>query len=154
QLSATSLTVKGTELRTVRTSVEANPSHVALRNGDVVPANNRGQITFNVNLGLDQWAFHETSPLEIEVNGSQLNIDDLKNLAGVEAPVDGVLSAKVSLRGSQVNPIGIGTVTVSQLTVGDEPIPSANVDFQATGDEVRARLGLRVAGGNAQANVA
>src|SRR5262249_56779380 len=38
QLSATSLKAKGTEWRTIRTTVDANPSHVALRNAELVPA--------------------------------------------------------------------------------------------------------------------
>src|SRR5216110_1013982 len=71
QLSATSLKVKGTEWQTLRTGVDASPSHVSLRSGDIVPANNRGRLTFNVNVGLDQWKFHDTNPLQIDVNASR-----------------------------------------------------------------------------------
>ena len=50
QLSTTSLKVKGTEWQTARAAVDASPSHVALRNGNMAPASKHGQITFNVNL--------------------------------------------------------------------------------------------------------
>src|SRR5215813_162750 len=87
QLSATSLEVKGTEWRTVRTAVDANPSHVALRNGELVPASNRGRMTFNVSVGLDRWTFHDTDPLQIDINATQSNIAELKSLAGVQTAV-------------------------------------------------------------------
>jgi len=152
QLSATSLKVKDTEWRTVRTGIDASPSRVALRNGDITPGNGRGRIAFNVNAELDQWAFRDTHQFQIDVNASQLNLADLKNLAGVDAPVTGTLSANASLRGSQLNPIGQGTVTLTQATVADEPIQSANADFEGTGDEIRVRLGLRIPAGNPQGN--
>ena len=152
QLSATSLKVKGTDWQSVRTSVAASPSHVELRNADLIPGSNRGRITFNANLGLDQWSFRDTSPFQVDLNASQLNVADLKSLAGVETPVTGTLAANVSLHGSQLNPIGQGTVTLTQATVSDEPIQSVNLDFQGTGDEVRGRLGVRMPAGTVQSN--
>jgi len=150
QFSAGSLKVKGTEWRTVGTNLEANPSRIALRNGELVPASNRGRLTFNVNVGLDQWAFKDTSPLEIDVNATQLNVTDLKSLAGVEAPVTGTLSASVSLHGSQLNPVGQGNVTLNQATVADEPVQSASLDFQGTGNDVHGRLAIRMPAGTAR----
>jgi translocation and assembly module TamB len=152
QLSATSLKVKGSEWQAVRTNIDASPTHVALRNGDVRPPNNRGRVTFNVDLGLDHWKLRDTNPFELDVNASQLNVADLKNLAGLETPITGTVNANVSLRGSQLNPVGKGSISLSQATVADEPIQSANLDFEGTGDEVRARLGLRMAAGTAQSN--
>src|SRR5262249_39765791 len=139
-----------TEWRTVRTNVEANPSHVAVRNGDVEPANNRGRITFSADVGLDEWKFKDTSPIEANLNASQMNVTDLKNLANLNTPVTGTLNVNVSLRGSELNPIGQGTIALTQATVYEEPIQSASVDFQGTGDEIRTRLALRMPAGNAQ----
>jgi translocation and assembly module TamB len=153
QLSATTLKVKGSEWRNVRFGVDASPTHVTLRNGTITPGNNRGRIAFSVNVGLDQWAYRESSPLQVELNATQLNIADLKNLAGVQTPVTGIVSANVSLRGTQLNPVGQGSITLSQATVADEPIQSANIDFQANGDEVRTNFGLRMAAGTAQGNL-
>jgi translocation and assembly module TamB len=153
QFSATALKVKGTEWQSVRTGIDASPSHVTLRRGNLTPGNNRGRIDFDVNLGLDRWAFRDTSPLEVNVDAAQLNVADLKKLAGLETPVTGTLSANVSLRGSQLNPTGRGTVTLTQATVADEPVQSANLDFQGTGDEVRTRFALRMVAGTAQGNL-
>ena len=153
QLSATSLKVKGTEWRTVRTTVDANPSQVALRNGELVPASNRGRMTFNLSVGLDRWTFRDTNPLQIDVNAAQLNVAELKNLVGIQTAITGTLAANVSLNGSELNPIGKGTITLTQATVSDETIQSASIDFQGTGDEIRAKIGLRMPAGTAQGNV-
>lgn len=153
QLTAASLKVKGTEWRTVRTTIDANPSHVALRNGEVVPASNQGRMNFNLNVGLDHWTFREDSPFQIDANAAQMNIADLKNLAGIKAPVTGTLSANISLQGSETSPTGSGHISLTQATVSDEPIQSANVDFQGSGDELRTRLNLRMPAGSAQGNI-
>lgn len=151
-VSAAALKVKGTEWRTVRTSVEADPSHVALRNGEIVPASNRGRATFNLSAGLDAWKFRDTSPFQIDLNATQLNVAELKNLAGIEAPVSGTLAANISMHGSEANPMGGGTISLTQATVSDEPVQSAKIDFQGTGSEIRAQVDLRVPAGSVQAD--
>jgi translocation and assembly module TamB len=153
QFSAAALKVKGTEWRTVRTNIEANPSHIALLHADVVPANNRGRIAFSVEAGLDHWAFKDTNPIQANLGASQMDLSDLKALTGLQTPITGTLNLNVSLRGSVANPVGQGTITLTQATVFDEPIQSANLDVEGTGDELRARLGLRMPAGNAQTSV-
>jgi translocation and assembly module TamB len=153
QLSAASLKVKGTEWRSVRTGIDAGPSRVALRNGELVPASNHGRIAFTISVGLDQWKFNDSSPFQIDGNASQLNIAELKNLVSAQTPVTGALSANISLHGSELNPMGSGTVALTQATIADEPLQSANIDFQGTGDELRVKLGLRMPAGTAQASI-
>jgi translocation and assembly module TamB len=153
QLSGAALKVKGTEWQTLRTTIDASPSHLILRNGDLRTADSVGRITFNVNLGLDHWAFNDTSPMQVDLNASQLDLAELKSLAGSQAPVTGTLAADISLSGSQLSLAGKGTINLTQATIADEPIQSASVNFQGTGDEVRGRLAVRMAAGNAQGDV-
>ena len=150
QFSAPWLRVKGTEWRNVRTTVDASPSQLILQNGDITPGNNRGRVRFNINLGLDRWTFRDTSPFQIYAKASQLNVDDVKSLSGVKAPVTGTLAMQVSLHGSQLNPVGRGTVTLTDGTIATEPVQSVNLDFQGTGDEVRGQVRLRMVAGTAQ----
>jgi translocation and assembly module TamB len=150
QLSAASLKIKGTEWLRLHTGIDASPSHIALRSGSLTPANNRGRFAFNINLGLDRWEFRETSLFQLDVHASQLNVADLKNLTGVQAPITGTLAATVSLQGTRLNPAGRGTVTLTEGTLADEPVQSASVDFHGTGSEVRSRFRLRMAAGTAQ----
>jgi len=149
-LSAASLKVRGTEWQILRTDIEAKPSYVVLQNADAFPRNNRGHITLSASAGLDNWSYKESNPLRIDLNASQLDLAGLKSLAGLQTPMTGTISAKVSLRGSQLNPSGQGAATLTEATIADEPIRSANLTFQGTGDEVRGRLALQMAAGNAQ----
>jgi len=153
QLSGTALKVKGTEWRSVRATVDASPSQVTVRNVDIRTADNIGRIALNGNVGLNHWSFNETSPLQVDLNASQLDLAVLKSVAGSQAPVTGTLTANISLHGSQLNPVGQGTINLSQAVIADEPIQSANVNFQGTGDEVRGRLAVRMAAGTAQGDV-
>jgi translocation and assembly module TamB len=150
QLSAASLKVKGTEWQSLRTTIDADPSHVTLQNADIVPMNNRGRIAFDASIGLDHWSYMDTSPIQLNVNASQLDLAQLKGLAGIQTPMTGTVSAKVSLHGSQLNPVGQGNVTLSRATIADESIQSANITFQGTGDEVRSNVSLQLPAGNAK----
>ena len=150
QLNAANLSVHGTALRLLRTNVSLSPSQAALRNGelDAVP---RGRITFNLSTGLKHWSFTNTSPLKASLNASQINVADLAKLAGSQAPVSGLLSASVSVQGSESNPAGQGTLTLTQAKFAQEPIQSLSLNFQGTGNEVHGALNLRSPAGPAQA---
>jgi translocation and assembly module TamB len=150
QLSAASLKVKGTEWQSLRTTIDANPSHVTLQNADIVPVNNRGRIAFNASIGLDHWSYMDTSPIELNLDASQLDLAQLKRLARIQTPMTGTVSAKISLHGSQLNPVGQGNVTLSRATIADETIQSANISFQGTGDEIRSNVSLQLPAGSAK----
>jgi translocation and assembly module TamB len=151
QLMAANLRVRGSALRSLRTNVEASPSSVRLQNGEIHPAN-RGRVNFNVAAGLRDWSFTETSPIEVMLKASQLDVAELSKAAGSQAPVAGTLSANVAVRGSELSPIGHGTISLTEAKVSNEPIQSFNLDFQGTGNEVQGKLALRIPAGTAQGN--
>ncbi len=150
QLNAANLGVRGTTWRLLRANVSISPSAASLHNGDLEAAP-RGHITFDASAGLKHWALSETSPLQATLSASQINVSDLAKLAGSPAPVSGLLSANVTLRGSEVNPSGHGTVTLTQAKLMQEPIQSASLNFQGSGEEVTGKLVLRAPAGSAQA---
>jgi len=152
QLSADSLSVKGTNWRTFQTALELSPSMVSLRNSDLQPTI-RGRLRFDVKAELVNWAFTENSAIELNGNASQLDLADLQKLAAVEVPVTGNLSGKVSVRGSQLNPMGQGAITITQAKISDEPIQSVNLNFEGTGNEVHAKLDVRAAAGAIKADL-
>jgi len=150
QLNAANLRVHGTAWRRLRTHVSLNPTQASLRHGelDALP---RGRITFNLSAGLKRWSFTKTSPMQASLNASQIDVEDLTKLAGSPVPVSGLLSADVSMQGSESNPAGHGTLTLTRAKVAQEPIQSARLDFQGTGNEVNGKLSLRSPAGPAQA---
>ena len=153
QFASPMLRIKGTEWRTVRAFIDAAPSHLIVRSGELRTADDAGRVTFNANVTLDQWSYRKTNPLQIDLNATQFSVEDLKRLTGLHAPITGTLSARVSLRGSQLSPVGQATANLTRATVAGEPVQSVRLSLQGNGDEVRGHLGVWMAAGNAQGDV-
>ncbi len=152
RLTADNLRVKGSSWRTLRTNVSASPSLASLTQGDAQPASG-GRITFNVETALNHWAYAPSNRIAVDLSASQISVSDLEKLANAAYPVSGMLSANVTLSGSQLNPVGHGDITLTNAKVSDEPIQAFNIRFQGNGDAATANLLLRVQAGTAQANV-
>ncbi len=152
QLSASNLHVNGTDWKVVRTSVDASPSAASLQHADLEPQTG-GRITFSASTGLNQWSFTNTSPIQVDLDASHMNIADLTRLAGQQIPVTGTLNTHVSLHGTALNPIGSGNVALTKVIAYDEPVNSLNVEFNDSGDDAHANLSIRLPAGSLQGNV-
>ena len=152
QLVANNLQVKGSSWRVLRTNLTASPSGVHLSNGDLEAAM-QGRITFDVQANLNHWAFTQSSPIAAKISASQLSIADLERLAGKTYPIAGILSVNVSVHGSELNPIGQGTINLVNAKVLSEPIQSVHMQFQGNGSAVDANLAIKMPAGNSQAKV-
>jgi translocation and assembly module TamB len=153
QLSSPALKIRGAELRALSATLDAGPSHLALRNVDVRTADNVGRLTLDANVALDGWSYTELSPLQIDLNAARLNVAQLLSLADSKIPVTGILSARVSLVGPLDNLRGQGVVTLNQATVVDESVPSLTLNFRGDGDSIRAHLDTLLKKGGLQGDV-
>jgi translocation and assembly module TamB len=152
-LSSLFLRIRGTEWRMLGATLDANPSHLALRSGEVRAADNAGRLTFDVNVGLDRWSYSPARPFQIDLNAARLNISPLMNLADSKIPVTGTLTARVSLYGSKDNIVGQGTVNLNQATVLHESVPSLTLNFRGDGVSLRAHLNALIETGSLQGDV-
>jgi translocation and assembly module TamB len=152
QLSASNLHVNGTDWKVFRTSVEASPSMASFQHADLEPQA-RGRITFNARAGLANWSFTNASPIQVELNASQLDVAELTKLAGQQIPVTGTLNTHASLHGTVLNPEGSGTVALTKVAAYDEPVDAVNVDFNASGDEAQATLSIQLPSGTLHGKV-
>jgi translocation and assembly module TamB len=150
QVVANNLRLKGTEWKLLRTAVEASPSMASLKNGELDPAN-RGRITFAVQTELNKWSFTDRSPFQVSLDATQLNVADLAKIAGSQTPVSGSLNATLRLHGTQLNPLGQGSVDLTQAKVSGESIQNANIRFTGTGDEVHSTVKVQMPAGIANA---
>jgi translocation and assembly module TamB len=139
----------GTAWKSLRTNIDLSPTMASLQHADLESAT-RGKVTFDASTGLNNWSFTENSPIQIELVASQLNITDLTRLTGQQIPVTGMLSANLALHGSERNPIGHGAVELGKLTVYEQPIQSARLNFEGTGDEARGDLSIQLPAGSVQ----
>ncbi|HWF90987.1 MAG TPA: translocation/assembly module TamB domain-containing protein [Terriglobales bacterium] len=152
QLRAESLQIKGSSWRMLRTDVEVNPSLSALRNGELQTANG-GRITFSLSTALRHWNFDQNSQIDVALNANQVNADDLTKLAGRPVPIAGILSANISVNGSESSPLGKGKIGLAKARIAGEPVQSAELNFQASKDKMQANLRLQAPAGAIQAAV-
>lgn len=147
QLSATHLEVNGTAWKVFRAGVDASPSQAALRNAELDPEP-QGHIALNASASLHKWAFSKTSPVNVDLNASQLDIASLEKMAGQTFPVTGTLNTHITAHGSVVSPVGNGTMTVTNASAYNEPINLLHVAFGGTGDQAQANVNLRLPAGS------
>jgi translocation and assembly module TamB len=152
QMDARNFRVKGSSWKVLHTAFAANPSQITLTNGDLeaVP---QGRLNFSAQAKLKNWAYTPSSPITANISGSQISIADLERLANKSYPVSGTLALNVSVHGSQLNPVGQGTLTVTKAKVSTEPIQSLNVKFEGNGNTVKANMTVQMPAGSARADV-
>ena len=147
QLAAQSLQFDGTNWKVFRTNVDASPTGISLSHSDLEPASH-GKLAFNASAGLTKWAFTDSSPLQVQLNASQLDIADLTKLAGQQTPVIGTLNANITLHGTRLNPTGNGNVTLDHVTAYGEPVTSAEATFSGAENAVHADLVIQAPAGS------
>jgi translocation and assembly module TamB len=152
ELVASNLRARDTQWRSLRTNVQLSPSQASLQNGTLVPIG-QGHIDFNASAGLQKWSYTSTSPIAIALNTSNLQLVQLKQLAGAQAPISGLVNVNVNIHGTQLNPIGQGRITLANAKVYGEQIRNMQIQFQGTGEIVHATLGVQMPAGNTDANL-
>jgi translocation and assembly module TamB len=152
QLTASDFKFNGTSWKVLRTNVDVSQSSVGLDHADLEPVS-RGKINFNASAGLHKWALTDASPLQVDLDASQLDVQDLLKLSGQQVPVTGTLAAKVRLHGTELSPIGQGNVSLTHVTAYDQPLTSATLTFDGTGEEVHGDLGIELPAGKVQSKM-
>jgi translocation and assembly module TamB len=150
QLNAKNVQVRGSSFRLLRTSVQASPSQASLQNGDLELATQQGRITFNLQTGLRNWEHTPNSPFTVNVKASQVSVAELTRAANVTTPITGTLNANVDAHGTQLIPIGQGEISLRNANVSGEPIKTAQMKFNGTGDAVHANLLVQISAGDAK----
>ena len=152
QLTASNFRFNGTAWRVLRTNVDVSPSMASLQHADLEPSTH-GKITFNASAGLRKWAFTDASPLQVDLDASQMDVEELVKLSGQNVPVTGTLAANIKVHGTELSPIGQGNISVTHITAYDQPVTSATLRFDGTGEEVHGDLGVQLPAGNVQSKV-
>jgi translocation and assembly module TamB len=152
QLNAQNLQVEGSEWTTAKLQMHATPSEFAVQSGSLVNAQ-QGQATFSATVGLRNWAYQDTNRLEAHLEVQRIRIADLQRLANQHYPISGDFSAKVSLGGSQINPVGSGSAQITNASAYNEPIQNFATKFNAANGSIVSSLNLALAAGAVDANL-
>ena len=137
QLTANNIQVEGSQWRSIGTSVDLSSSRIALQNGNLQSAAG-GQLHFTASAGLSNWSLMPASSISIQATAANLSVAALEHLAKQHYPVDGTLSANVSIQGTKENPSGRGSIQITKAVAWDEPLTnlSANFDANGQGDQI------------------
>lgn len=147
------LQFKGTQWRMLRTHINASPSQAALQNGDLL-AMNGGQIQFNLSTTLRDWSFTNTSPFQAGLNVSSLDLAPLAKAFAPSMPVSGVLNANLKMSGTELAPLGNGTLSLSNANVDGQPIQSLNARLNSNGQVLNATLNTSLPAGSVNGQLA
>ena len=147
-INAHDLVVQGDQWKSVQAAFQASPSGIVVPQGSLVAAG-KAQAKFSFKVGLRDWKYSPSQPLAASINVQQMPLRDLQHIGGVNYPVNGILSVDAKVRGTQLNPVGNGTVMVSNGRVQDQPL-DVSVHFAAANQTINSDLQVRTPAGNLQ----
>ncbi len=146
QLNAENLQVEGSEWKTAKVSLHADPSQVTVDNASLVNAH-QGQMNLSARVALKNWAYQPSNPLTARLNAQRLRLLDLQKLAGKSYPVSGDLSANMSLTGSQLQPAGSGSAQIANARAYGESIQVLAAKFHADNGSIVSTLNVSAPAG-------
>jgi translocation and assembly module TamB len=152
QFNAENLRVQGSAWSGAKFSVEADSSGISLQNASLISAH-QGRASISGKVGLQHWSYLPANPLAVNLSIQRMSVADLQRLANIDCPVSGDLSADISLHGSQLKPIGNGSLTINNARAYDEPIQHLKADFHADKSSVASSFDLNLPAGPANGAV-
>ncbi len=152
QVNGRNLQVEDTQWRSLQLGLQANRSGVSIQNGSLVNMR-QGYVNFAFSSGLSNWHYLPSSPINVQLTSRGLAINELLQVAKLDYPVSGDLSVDLSMRGSQLNPMGSGSVRLAQAKAYGQPLHQFSLQFQGNGNEVNTSLDVSTPAGSAKANL-
>lgn len=152
QLNAQNLQVEGSRWNTAKVTMHATPSRVVIDNVSLLNAQ-RGQVNLTASVGLRNWSYQPSSPIRAHLDARQLRLSDLQQLAKKDYPISGDLSANLNLSGSQLEPVGSGSMQIAKARAYGEPIQTLAAKFQAQNGSIVSTLNVSAAAGAINANL-
>ncbi|MBI3934313.1 MAG: translocation/assembly module TamB domain-containing protein [Acidobacteria bacterium] len=135
------------------TLAAAEPASLAIRSGKL----SRGDagIDFDLQLGLGSGGFRDDSPFSVQARVRNARAEEFQHLIGRSYPITGMVQASFTASGTRKNPIGSGTLTVSNGALYEESFDrlSAELRLDSGGMWTADPMLLQKAGGTVQGKV-
>ena len=152
QVNGQNLQVENTQWRSLQLRLRVSKSGVSIQNGSLVNTR-QGYVNFAFSSSLSNWRYLPSSPINLQLTSRGLAINELLQVAKLDYPVSGNLSVDVSMHGSQLKPMGSGSIRLAPAKVYGQPLQQLSVQFQGNGNEVNSSLDVSTLAGSAKANL-
>ncbi len=139
QLDAENLQIEGSGWKSAKLALRANPSEIVIDNASLVNAN-KGQASLKGSVGLAKWSYQPANPILAQLTVQQMSLAELQRLARREYPVSGIVSAHISVSGSQLQPTGSGSAQITNAKVYGEPVQNLSAKFHAANASIDSTL--------------
>jgi translocation and assembly module TamB len=121
----------------LRADIQLSPSVFAARNGTL--SRDLGSLKFDLQLGLDQRKFTDTSPIQARLDTQNADLTEILALAGYAYPITGTLDFHLQLSGTRADRHGEGHILLRNGTVYGEPVERFSSDLGFRGEEVEVK---------------
>jgi translocation and assembly module TamB len=151
QLSAQNLSVDGSHWRSLALSINANSSQATIQNGVLAGAGPE-RINFSGKVGLQNWSLVDTSPVQVQASVADMPAATIQQIAHLNYPVSGILSAQVNVNGTKASPDGKATLTIAKASAWNQPIDSLAVNAESHQGAIHSTLNLQIPAGTLSAD--
>jgi translocation and assembly module TamB len=148
QISTQNLEVQGSRWKTAQVMALANPSEINISQASLVSAR-QGALHLSARIALRDWSHQPANAIHANVTAHDISLRELEDLGALNYPVTGVLSANISLRGSQLHPSGEGSLEIAKASAYNQPIQDLLVQFHTANDSIDSLLTLKLPAGTA-----
>ena len=152
ELTAQDLKVEGSEWKTAKVAMHADPSQATIDNASLINAQ-QGQVTLKAQVALKHWTYQNSNAIMARLNAQQLRLTDIQKLAGKSYPISGNLSANISLDGSQLQPAGSGSAQISNARAYGESIQVLAAKFHTESGSIISTLNVSAPAGAINADL-
>jgi translocation and assembly module TamB len=151
QIAADNLRVQQASFPHLQALVSLSASKLALTQGELKAA--QGSAGFQASVTLRKWAYSPSLPISLQLAANRMSLAALASVARLRYPVNGILSAQISIHGSPLHPEGSGTVQIARAEAWKQPIQNVTMRFHGNGTAVESTVVVHTQGGNVIANV-
>jgi translocation and assembly module TamB len=152
QLNAQNLQVEGSEWKSVGLEMQVSPSALSIKNGSLVGAQG-GHATFSANVALRDWTYQSEDAIAANMDVQRIHIADLERLANRPLPISGDLSGRFSIEGSELNPVGSGSVQLLNARAYGEQVQNFAARFNAANGSIASTLNVAVPAGEVKGDL-
>jgi len=146
QLSLGNFAVNGSHWHSLFLNLDANSSHVDVQNGKLA-ADQHAQITFAGSAGLQNWSPVPSSSISMQAAVTNISIADTEKIARLNYPVNGIVSANISVSGTKQDPEGNGSLTLANGSAWNEAIKKLAVNAKFQQGSIHSTVDLQIPAG-------